>query len=131
MKIRILIIDNEPRWIQFVKQDLNSFEIVTAHDIIEATDELEKNNFELVIASANNLDILKIISDKYSDKHVIVTTINPSVEEALDAYRLGAIRYIPKSFGKSDLLNKVHDVIPNASPLRIDYLEGDHGTTCA
>jgi DNA-binding NtrC family response regulator len=117
MKIRILIIDNEPRWIQFVKRDLDLFEIVIAHNTDEACAELEKDDFELVVASANNLDVLKTISEKYSDKRVVVTTIHPTTEEALDAYRLGAIRYFPKSFGQRDLLNKVQDVIPDTSPL--------------
>jgi DNA-binding NtrC family response regulator len=112
--VRILIIDNEPRWLDFVRNDLNKFEIVVAPDIKTALAELKNDKFDLVIASSNNLEVLKIISDKYSDKRVIVTTVRPSTREARDVYRLGAIRYFPKSFGPNNLFNHVKEVIPNA-----------------
>jgi DNA-binding NtrC family response regulator len=112
MKIRILIIDNEPRWLEFAQKDLNIFEIVVACTIKDALKELEQDMFDLVIASSRNIKILEVISEKYSDKRVAVTTIKPSTEEALQAYRLGAVRYFPKSFSQSDLLKQVEEIIP-------------------
>jgi DNA-binding NtrC family response regulator len=112
MKIRILIIDDEPRWIDFVKQDLDIFEIVVAQSEKEALERLKENMFALVIASSRHLKVLETISEKYSDKTVVVTTIKPSVEEAIEAYRLGAVRYFPKSFSQKDLLKQVKDIIP-------------------
>lgn len=114
MKVRILIIDNEPRWLDFVKNDLHKFEIVVAPDTKTALAELKKDKFDLVIASSKNLEILETISEKYSDKRVVVTTVQPSTREARDAYRLGAVRYFSKSFNPKDLLNHVKDVIPKA-----------------
>ncbi|RPJ27450.1 MAG: response regulator [Chloroflexi bacterium] len=113
MKVRILIIDNEPRWLDFVKSDLHKFEIVVAPDTKTALAELKKDKFDLVIASSSNLEVLKTISEKYSSKRVVVTTVRPSTQEARDAYRLGALRYFPKSFSPKDLFNHVKDVIPN------------------
>ena len=112
MKTRILIIDNEPRWIDFVKDDLSRFEIVVAPNIQVALKELENGHFDLVIASSRHLDALETISKIHSGKRFIVTTINPNTQEALHAYRLGASRYISKSFGKQDLYNRVREVIP-------------------
>ena len=112
MKLRILIIDNEPRWIEFVKRDLETFEIVVAHNTDEALIELAKDKFDLVIASARNLGVLETIGEKYGDKRVMVTTIQPSTEEALKAYRMGAVRYLPKSFGQKTLFKQVSEVIP-------------------
>lgn len=114
MKVRILIIDNEPRWLKFVKSDLNIFEIVVAPNTKKALAKLKRDKFDLVIASSKNLEILETISKKYSDKRVVVTTVQPTTREARDAYRLGAVRYFPKSFNPKDLLNHVKDVIPNA-----------------
>jgi DNA-binding NarL/FixJ family response regulator len=113
--IRILIIDSEPRWIEFAKRDLGIFQIVVAKTEEEAIAELEEDQFDLVIASAASLDILKIISEKYSEKKVVVTTVQPTTQEALQAYRLGAIRYFPKSFSQQDLLNSVKEVLPKKS----------------
>jgi DNA-binding NtrC family response regulator len=111
MKIRILIIDNEPRWINFVKNDLDAFEIVVAPDKKTAIEELEKDRFQLVIASAGYLEILQEISERF-DKQVVVTTVMPSNEEALNAYRKGAIRYITKSFQQQDLFNNIKELVP-------------------
>jgi DNA-binding NtrC family response regulator len=113
-KTRILIIDNEPRWIEFAQQDLVSFEIVVAHTDEEARAQLEQDQFDLVIASAGSIEILDLIAAHYSEKTVVVTTVRPSTQEALRAYRSGAVRYFSKSFGHQDLLNNVKDVLPKA-----------------
>lgn len=60
MKVRILIIDNEPRWLNFAKSDLDKFEIIVAPDADTALAELKKDQFDLVIASSSNLDVLSI-----------------------------------------------------------------------
>lgn len=112
MKTRILIIDDEPRWIDFAKSDLGKSEIIVARDTETALAELEANQFDLVIASSRRLDALEVIARKYADKRVVVTTVQPTTQEALAAYRLGAMRYFAKSFGRDDLLNRVKEVIP-------------------
>jgi DNA-binding response OmpR family regulator len=112
MSIRILIVDDEPRWIEFAMNDLSRFEIVVASNRDAALDELEADDFDLVIASARRLDVLRVISEKYADKRVLVTTVRPTTQEALDVYRLGAVRYIPKSFGRKDLSARVEEVLP-------------------
>jgi len=114
MKTRILIIDDEPRWIEFAKSDLNKFEIVVAPDTKAALAELEADQFDLVIASSRRLDVLEIIAQKYSDRRVVVTTVQPTTQEALAAYRLGARRYFAKSFGHQDLFEHIKEVIPAA-----------------
>jgi DNA-binding NtrC family response regulator len=111
MTVRILIIDDEPRWIDFVKNDLGTFEIVVAPDTEQALAELAADQFDLVIASSRRLDVLKIIAQKYSNKRVVVTTVQPTTQEALTAYRLGAIRYFAKSFSPRDLFSRVKEVI--------------------
>jgi DNA-binding NtrC family response regulator len=111
MKTRILIVDDEPRWLDFAKNDLGKFEIVVATSIEKAIKELEGDRFDLVIASSRYLHVLEVISKKYSDKRVVVATVQPTTQEALQAYRLGAVRYFPKSFGPRDLFNRIWDVI--------------------
>ena len=114
MKMRILLIDDEPRWIEFARRDLESFEIVVAASQAEAEAELEKDQFNLVIASSRWLNVLELIREKYAEKRVMVTTIQPTPEEALTAYRSGAVDYIPKSFANNDLLEHVKKVVPTS-----------------
>jgi DNA-binding NarL/FixJ family response regulator len=115
MKTRILIIDDEPRWIEFAKSDLKNFEIVVAPNTHAALDELEADQFDLIIASSRRLGVLEIIAERYSDKQVVVTTVQPTTQEALTAYRLGARRYFAKSFGPQDLFERIRDVVPSAA----------------
>jgi DNA-binding NtrC family response regulator len=111
IRLRILIIDDEPHWLEFAKRDLNKFEVVVASDTRTALAELVTNQFDLVIASSRRLDVLEVIVRRCSYTRVVVTTVQPTTREALAAYRVGAIRYFPKSFGRQDLFNHVRDVI--------------------
>lgn len=115
MRTRILIIDNEPRWIEFAENDIKGCDIVVASNIDMALGELEKDQFDLVIASSGYLEILESISKRFADKQVMITTVKPSTREALDAYRKGAERYITKSFHKQDLHNDVRNLIPEST----------------
>jgi DNA-binding NtrC family response regulator len=107
-RARILIIDDEQYWISFATNDLSMFQIVVAHTREQAIAEIEKDNFDLVIASSSCIDLLKSIVDKYP---VVVSTMEPSVQEARDAFEQGAWRYITKSFGQSDLVKQISEVI--------------------
>jgi DNA-binding response OmpR family regulator len=111
-KIRILVIDDEPHWVEFIKKDLDRFEITVAHDTESAVAELSTTQFDLVIASSRRLDVLRLIAEEHINKRVIVTTMQPTTQEALAVYRLGALRYIPKSFSPQELLDRVKDLIP-------------------
>ena len=116
MRMRILIIDDEPRWIAFARDDLEveGFEIVVARDAKAAIAELEDDQFALVIASSRSMDLLEVISREYSDKKVVVTTVQPTTQEALAAYRLGAMRYFAKSFGQQDLFERIQELVPGS-----------------
>lgn len=114
MKGRILLIDDEPHWINFAQSDLDKFEIVVARDAEEALTQLAERSFDLVIASSRHLDILAIISEEHSSERVVVTSVQPTTQEALAAYRLGAIRYFAKSFGPQYLYDRIKEVMPNA-----------------
>ena len=112
MKTRILIIDDEPRWIDFVKSDLSRFEVVVAPDTETALAELGAEQFNLVIINSRRLDALEIIARKYPNKRVVVTTVQPTTQEAFAVYRLGAKRYFAKSFSRRALFNHVREIIP-------------------
>jgi len=117
MSARILIVDNESHWISFAQSTLKNFEIVVAPDKTTALAALERNHFDLVIASSRCLEILEIINERFAGKQVAVTTIQPTTQEALDAFRKGAARYFTKSFNPHDLLDRVTELglVPTVS----------------
>lgn len=113
--IRILVIDDEPRWIDFVQKQFGAFEIVIACSEEEAARRISENRFSLVIASARWLNALENMgnaySQKYSDKTVVVT-VKPSIDEALQAYNIGVLLYMPKSFNPRAFLAQIQEVMP-------------------
>ncbi|MBN1873934.1 MAG: response regulator [Anaerolineae bacterium] len=111
MSARILIVDSESHWVSFAQSTLSNFEIVVATDRAAALAALEEDGFDLIIASSRCLDLLEIIKERFADKQVVVMTVQPSPQEALDAYRKGAVRYLPKSFSPNDLLERVTELV--------------------
>lgn len=112
MTSRILIIDDIARWTDFVKDSLDTFEIIVAQDANFALHQLESNRFDLVILSSRYLDTFEAIKANHPDQPIIVVTVHPTTEEALRAYRTGALRYFAKPFNRNDLLNQINQVIP-------------------
>jgi DNA-binding response OmpR family regulator len=117
MKRRILIVDDEPRWLDFARRDLaGQYEVDTATDTPTALDKILIRRYDLVIVSARRLDAVERIRHKHADQPIIVTTLQQTTQEAARAYRLGAARYFSKSFGPSDLYRRVCELIPIAAP---------------
>jgi DNA-binding NtrC family response regulator len=117
---RILIIDDEPRWIEFAKDALEKFKIEIAPDLETALAKLEDNRFDLIIASSRRLSVLEVIAERYPDKRMVVATVRPTTREAINAYRLGALDYFAKSFLPRDVANKVNEAI--SKPTRASSL---------
>lgn len=113
MKLRILIIDDEPRWINFAKHNLTSFEVVAVPNAEKALIQLKNRQFDLVIASSRQLSALETIKESYTEKPMVVTTVDPSSQEAREAYHLGARSYFTKSFNHKDLLEQIEGAVPN------------------
>lgn len=111
MNARILLIDDEQRWIDFARRDLQRFDLVVAHDTRTARAALEENGFDLIIASARRLDALERVASRYKGKRIFVTTLRPTTQESVAAYKRGARDYFPKTFGTGDLLKRVTRVV--------------------
>ena len=117
---RILIIDDEPRWIEFAKGALDRFSIEVAQDTETALAKLEDNCYDLIIASSRCLHVLEIVAERYPDKRMVVATVRPTTREAISAYRLGALDYFAKSFLSRDVTDKVNEAI--RKPTSVSHL---------
>jgi len=112
MKARILIIDDEPRWIDFAKDDLGMlFEVEVADNLEIALSKLKKDRYDLIIASSRQLDVLEVIRKGYPEKRVVVATGQPTTREAIDVYRLGVLDYFPKDFRDKVVSEKIREAI--------------------
>lgn len=111
---RILIVDDEPRWVSFAMNDLDGFELTIAAGVDDAIDKLEADRFDLVIASARYIEVVRTIAERFQNKRVVVATAQPTTQEALHAFRLGARNYWPKTFQPRSLYDQVESLDANA-----------------
>ena len=114
MKQRILIIDDQPEWLEFAKDELREYRLEVAKSSETALQKLEKKRYDLVITNIRRLDVLQAIAEKYSENHFVVMTISPSTREAATAYRLGAMDYFPRSFQPQSVLAVVEEAMRKA-----------------
>ncbi|MES2277109.1 MAG: LytTR family DNA-binding domain-containing protein [Bacteroidota bacterium] len=140
MKIRCLIVDDEPLAIQLLQKhiaQLDSFEVVaTCNNAIKALELLNRQPIDLLfldikMPQLSGLDLLKTL--RHSPKTILTTAYR---EFALDGYELGVIDYLLKPitfdrFFKSidRYLNLVNHAIPevlSSSEPRYLYLKSGH-----
>ncbi len=112
MIARILIIDDEPRWINFARDNLGTtFEVEVATDLEEALAKLKKDRYDLIIASSRRLDVLEAINEKFPEKRVVVATGQPTTREAITMYRFGVLDYFAKDFRREVVSDKICEAI--------------------
>ena len=112
MKARILIIDDEPKWMQFARDNLGmAFEVEVAADLATALAKLKENRYDLIIASSRRLDVLEAIRRAYPEKRMVVATGQPTTREAINMYRLGALDYFAKDFRREVVSQKIREAI--------------------
>jgi EAL domain-containing protein (putative c-di-GMP-specific phosphodiesterase class I)/CheY-like chemotaxis protein len=86
--------------------------VVTAGDGKQALAELRSGAFDLVLTDiempdATGVDILRGVRERDLDTPVVLMTGNPSVETAIQALELGALRYLSKPVDSKLLLDVV------------------------
>jgi len=122
MTARVLIIDDEPRWVNFVRDNLGvEYEVDIATSFEDALATLRKGGcYDLLIVSSRWLDILEAIAKEYPDKRVVVATGQPTTGEAITVYRFGILDYFAKDFRFDVVSEKIQEAIkkPRTVPAR-------------
>lgn len=96
---------------------LSGFDTVEASSAEEAVMLLKKQTFSIVVSDVqmgamNGLDLLKTIKLNYPDLPVLMMTAYATIDDAVEAMRLGAIDYMAKPFAPEVLLNMVSRYMP-------------------
>jgi GAF domain-containing protein/ActR/RegA family two-component response regulator len=71
---------------------------------------------DLVIASFNlpgagGLELVRQVQSSYPDTGVMLMSLQPSVSEAAQAFRVGALAYLPAPFKLRDVLNAIEEAL--------------------
>jgi two-component system KDP operon response regulator KdpE len=132
---RILVVDDEPRMISFIRVNLEieGHQVIEAHDGLEALEAVRTRLPDIVLLDVMmpNLDgfeTLKMLRE-FSNIPVIMLTAKGDENDRVYGLELGADDYIPKPFGPRELSARVKAVLrrsdmPSSAPdqavLRID-----------
>ncbi|GAB0109638.1 sigma-54-dependent transcriptional regulator [Pseudoalteromonas distincta] len=97
--------------------EMSGIECVSADCAEEAMLLLKKEIFSLVVSDVqmgamSGLDLLRSIKLNYPDLPVLMMTAYATIDDAVEAMRLGAIDYMAKPFAPEVLLNMVSRYLP-------------------
>lgn len=135
---KILIVDDEPLVRDFLAEALRrkNLDITTAENGRKAVALLKENIYDLVITDMRmpdltGLDIIRKVKETSPQTIVIVITAYGSVENAVEAMRLGAFNYLIKPFSPDaieTLIDKAKEhtsLVAENTYLRREIVDGD------
>ena len=117
-KPRLLIIDDEPSFIDKMRIGFNGYQFVEALTAEQCCRILEHNSFDLILLdlkldpAAQNLEglqLIKPIKSKHPDSPLVVITADEKQETAVDAMKKGADDFLCKSNFNSIIWKKKFD----------------------
>lgn len=132
---RILVVDDEPRMIGFIRMnlELEGYQVLEAHTGMEALEIIRTQLPDLVLLDVmmpelDGFETLRMLRE-FSTIPVIMLTAKGEEDDKVYGLELGADDYVTKPFGSRELSSRVRAVLrraemPSASPehavLRID-----------
>jgi DNA-binding NtrC family response regulator len=109
--MRVLLIDDDVNLCKVLAYQLSKheYQVTTAPNGEEGLSLFFKNGFDIVITDIqmpdiSGIEVLKKIRSKNEKVIIIIITAHGSVENAIEACRLGANDYLTKPFGQEQLL---------------------------
>jgi EAL domain-containing protein (putative c-di-GMP-specific phosphodiesterase class I)/CheY-like chemotaxis protein len=111
---RILIVEDQPALRRAYARILEGagFSVMQAPDGRHATDALATERYEVILTDLtmpgmSGTQLLRAVRERDLDVPVLVVTANPTVQSAVDALELGALRYLIKPVTAPDLIEAV------------------------
>lgn len=129
-KLKILVVDDEPRMRKLVKDFLvkRDFEVIEAGDGEEAVDIFfERKGIVLILLDVmmpkmDGWEVVKTIR-QYSKVPIIMLTAKGDEKDELQGFNLGVDEYIAKPFSPKILVARVEAILRRSNVLREDVIE--------
>ena len=128
---RILVADDELNLRKVLSGILKKegYEVITAADGEEAIGLIGKGGFQVIITDlkmpkADGLEVLRYVQKHHPTLPVILITAHGTIDNAVQALKLGAFDYVTKPFEKSELLNVIAKAAKTESLGRKDFRAG-------
>jgi DNA-binding response OmpR family regulator len=117
---RILVVDDEPRMIGFIRLNLehDGYQVVEAHNGIEALDKVRTQLPDTIILDVmmpdlDGFETLRMLRE-FSSIPVIMLTAKGEENDKVRGLELGADDYVTKPFGARELTSRVKAVLRRA-----------------
>ena len=132
-KENILIVDDDVQILELLQRHLHSwnYHVFKAISVKEAVTILRDTRIDLLITDlkmpeVDGFELIKFVSEHYSDIPKLVITGYPSVQGSLEAIKSGVIDYLTKPFTKEELEHALNKALThsekklkiNAKPLK-------------
>lgn len=125
MSEKILIIDDEDTLRERLAEVLREegWHTYTASDGATAFREMSERNFDLIICDLilpefNGIEVLKRVKEINPNTSFIMITAYPTVENAVEAMKIGAYDYMVKPFRFDEIILKLRNIFAYQSALR-------------
>ena len=116
---RILVVEDDSALAQALTDTLtlSGYEVINATDGEQALAKLDRNQVDMVLTDVqmrpmDGRALLRNLRTRFHELPVLVMTAYGTVEQAVEAMKLGAVDYLAKPFEVDDLLDKVERYLP-------------------
>ena len=116
---RILVVEDDSALAQALSDtlSLSGYEVINATDGEQALARLDRNQVDMVLTDVqmrpmDGRALLRNLRTRFHELPVLVMTAYGTVEQAVEAMKLGAVDYLAKPFEVDDLLDKVERYLP-------------------
>ncbi len=117
---RILVVEDDSA----LSQALSDTLVLSGYDVIQATDgeqalaRLDRDPVDMVLTDVqmrpmDGRALLRNLRNRFHDLPVLIMTAYGTVEQAVEAIKLGAVDYLAKPFELDELLHKVERYLPH------------------
>jgi two-component system KDP operon response regulator KdpE len=117
----ILVVDDEPRMIQFIRMnlELEGYRVMQASNGLDALDKVRDELPDLVILDVmmpdlDGFETLRILRET-SDVPVVMLTVKSEEDDIVRGLRLGADDYVTKPFSPRELSSRVQALLRRAT----------------
>jgi two-component system KDP operon response regulator KdpE len=114
---RVLVVDDEPRMVRFIRLNLeqDGFDVVEAHDGMEALDQIRNTMPDLVLLDImlpdiDGLEILRMVRE-FSPVPILMVTAKGEEDDRVRGLERGADDYITKPFSPRELASRIRAVL--------------------
>ena len=116
-KTRVLVVDDEPAILRFLKPALsaNDYEVATAGTVADAIRRIAADApdvvvLDLALPDGDGKEVIRTVRE-WSDVPIIVLSARDRETEKIDALDLGADDFINKPFGVGELMARVRSAM--------------------